>query len=235
MGESLLQRLCRCRAVGRSTERRRLRPEQQYRRGISLGKCQCRLRRSGNADRQRCGLRRRDPAHAGSCEHRGGASTLCLSGLASVAVLSQLLFRRRRRRRRSTYRRLSVVRERSRRADGERREPRRGAREFHSRRGEALTSPVYARVRRDLQRPGLAKPFEPVTGFYGYRTRTAQIATFIDSAGHAIRTEIWQSSGVPGIDDTALAEAQGSTYEPAQFLCTPVVSIAIFSITYEVR
>jgi len=83
--------------------------------------------------------------------------------------------------------------------------------------------------------PALAKPFEPVAGFYGYRSRTAQIAAYIDSAGHAIRTEIWQSSGVPGIDDTALAEAQGSTYEPAQFLCTPVVSIAIFSITYEVR
>jgi TonB family protein len=82
---------------------------------------------------------------------------------------------------------------------------------------------------------GLAKPVEPVTGFYGNRSRTARIAAFIDSAGHAIRTEIWQSSGVPGIDDTALAEAQGSTYEPAQFLCTPVVSIAIFSITYEVR
>jgi TonB family protein len=83
--------------------------------------------------------------------------------------------------------------------------------------------------------PGLATSFEPVTGFYGNRPRTAQIVAFIDSAGHAIRTEIWQSSGVPGIDDTALAEVQGSTYQPAQFLCTPVVSIAIFSITYEVR
>jgi TonB family protein len=83
--------------------------------------------------------------------------------------------------------------------------------------------------------PALAKPFEPVSGFYGYQSRTAQIAAFIDSAGHAIRTEIWQSSGVPGIDDTALAEVQGSTYEPAQFLCTPVVSITLFSITYEGR
>ena len=83
--------------------------------------------------------------------------------------------------------------------------------------------------------PALAKPFEPVTGFYGYRPRTAQIAVFVDSAGHAIRTEIWQSSGVPGIDDTALAEVQGSTYEPAQFLCTPVDSITLFSITYEGR
>ena len=83
--------------------------------------------------------------------------------------------------------------------------------------------------------PGLAKSFTPVSGFYGYQSRTAQIAAFIDSAGHAIRTEVWQSSGVPGIDATALAEVQGSTYEPAQFLCTPVVSIAIFSITYVVR
>jgi TonB family protein len=83
--------------------------------------------------------------------------------------------------------------------------------------------------------PALAKPFQPVTGFYGFQSRTAQIAVFIDSAGHAIRTEIWQSSGVPGIDDTALAEVQGSTYKPAQFLCTPVVSITLFSITYEVR
>jgi hypothetical protein len=58
---------------------------------------------------------------------------------------------------------------------------------------------------------------------------------FIDSAGHAIRTEIWQSSGVPGIDATALAEAQGSTYAPAQFFCTPVVSIAVFPITYKGR
>jgi TonB family protein len=83
--------------------------------------------------------------------------------------------------------------------------------------------------------PKLAKPFEPVIGFYGYQARTAQVAAFIDSAGHAIRTEIWQSSGVPGIDANALAEAQGSSYEPAQFLCTPVVSIAIFSVTYEGR
>jgi hypothetical protein len=83
--------------------------------------------------------------------------------------------------------------------------------------------------------PALAKSFTPVSGFYGYQSRTAQIAAFIDSAGHAIRTEVWQSSGVPGIDATALAEVQGSTYEPAQFLCTPVVSIAIFPITYEVR
>jgi TonB family protein len=83
--------------------------------------------------------------------------------------------------------------------------------------------------------PGLATSFMPVTGFYGYQSRTAQIAAFIDSAGHAIRTEVWQSSGVPGIDATALAEVQGSTYQPAQFLCTPVVSIALFSITYEVR
>jgi TonB family protein len=97
---------------------------------------------------------------------------------------------------------------------------------------QTLSTPACGAI---YKGPELAKPFEPVTGFYGYRSRTAQIAAFIDSAGHAIRTEIWQSSGVPGIDDTALAEAQGSTYEPAQFLCTPVVSIAIFSITYEVR
>jgi TonB family protein len=83
--------------------------------------------------------------------------------------------------------------------------------------------------------PAFAKPFTPISGFYGNRSRTAQVAAFIDSAGHAIRTEIWQSSGVPGIDATALALVQGSTYEPAQFLCTPVVSIAIFPITYEVR
>ena len=81
--------------------------------------------------------------------------------------------------------------------------------------------------------PELAKTFTPVTGFYGYGARTAQIAAFIDSAGHAIRTEVWQSSGVPGVDAVALAAVQGTTYEPAQFLCTPVVSIAIFSITYE--
>jgi len=83
--------------------------------------------------------------------------------------------------------------------------------------------------------PAFAKPFTPISGFYGYQSRTAKIAAFIDSAGHAIRTEIWQSSGVPGIDDIALALVQGSTYEPAQFLCTPVVSIAIFPITYEAR
>ncbi len=83
--------------------------------------------------------------------------------------------------------------------------------------------------------PAFAKPFAPIGGFYGYQSRTAKIAAFIDSAGHAIRTEIWQSSGVPGIDDIALALVQGSTYEPAQFLCTPVVSIAIFPITYEGR
>ncbi|MGP8101712.1 MAG: TonB family protein [Candidatus Cybelea sp.] len=83
--------------------------------------------------------------------------------------------------------------------------------------------------------PALAKPFTPVIGFYGYGSRTAQVAAFIDSSGHAIRTEIWQSSGVPGIDAAALAAVQGTSYQPAQFLCTPVVSIAIFPITYEAR
>jgi TonB family protein len=83
--------------------------------------------------------------------------------------------------------------------------------------------------------PVIATPFAPVSGFYGYRSRTAQVAAFIDSAGHAIRTEVWQSSGVPGIDAIALALVQGSTYEPALFLCTPVVSTAIFPVTYEGR
>lgn len=78
-----------------------------------------------------------------------------------------------------------------------------------------------------------AKPFTPVVGYFGDRPRSAEVEAFVDSSGQVVKTEIARSSGVDGIDAAAIAAVQYSTYKPARFLCTPVVSSGIFKVTYQ--
>jgi TonB family protein len=50
------------------------------------------------------------------------------------------------------------------------------------------------------------------------------VEAFVDSNGYVVNTEIRRSSGVDGIDEAAVSAVQFSTFRPATFLCTPVVS-----------
>jgi hypothetical protein len=74
--------------------------------------------------------------------------------------------------------------------------------------------------------------FSPVVGHFGDRPRSADVEVFVDSAGNVVKTRIWHSSGVDGIDDAAVGAAQLTTYEPAQFLCIPVVNYGVFRLDY---
>lgn len=75
--------------------------------------------------------------------------------------------------------------------------------------------------------------FSPMVGRYGATARSTDVEVFVDSSGRIADTRVWRSSGVDGIDATALGAAQFSTYEPAQFLCTPVVGYGIFRLDYK--
>lgn len=74
--------------------------------------------------------------------------------------------------------------------------------------------------------------FSPVVGHFGDRPLSADIEVFVDSDGRVVKTRIWHSSGVDGIDDAAMGAAQLTTYEPAQFLCIPVVNHGVFRLDY---
>jgi hypothetical protein len=77
------------------------------------------------------------------------------------------------------------------------------------------------------------KPYSPLVGYYGDHTRSAEVEVFVDSAGGVVKTTIWRSSGVDGLDAAALGAAQFSTYRAAQFLCTPVVSSEFVEVKYK--
>jgi TonB family protein len=63
-----------------------------------------------------------------------------------------------------------------------------------------------------------------LVGHYGDRPRDTLVHVFIDSNGTVLRSEIEESSGVPGLDDAALGAVNQARFAPAQFLCTPVVT-----------
>lgn len=62
-----------------------------------------------------------------------------------------------------------------------------------------------------------------MVGHYGNRRLSVTFHVYVDSAGHAIREQLLESSGVEGIDATALGSIQEHQYVAARFLCTPVV------------
>jgi hypothetical protein len=47
-----------------------------------------------------------------------------------------------------------------------------------------------------------------------------------------VKTEIRRSSGVDGIDEAAISAVEFSKFQPATFLCTPVVSAQLVTIDY---
>ena len=77
------------------------------------------------------------------------------------------------------------------------------------------------------------KGYSPRTGFYGNKDLTAEVHVYIDAGGNVVKSSIYKSSGVPGVDDEALSSAEQSTYAAATFLCTPVVSNYLFTFTYQ--
>ena len=79
----------------------------------------------------------------------------------------------------------------------------------------------------------LSKFAPTIVGRYGEEQKVVEIEAFVDSAGHVVKAEVWRSSGIEGLDYTAMAQFEQSSYRPATFLCTPVVSNGIFGIRYE--
>ena len=79
-----------------------------------------------------------------------------------------------------------------------------------------------------------AKDFKGI-GYYGAGDRTAEIRIYLDSKGNLLQSYVYKTSGIAGVDSYALLEAQATTYTPATFLCTPVVSDYLFSVKYEGR
>jgi hypothetical protein len=69
-------------------------------------------------------------------------------------------------------------------------------------------------------------------GAYGNTPKTTVVHVYIDSNGAAAKTTLERSSGIEGIDDAALGDAEHENYRPAKFLCTPVVSEATVEYSY---
>jgi len=71
-----------------------------------------------------------------------------------------------------------------------------------------------------------------LVGAYGNRPLSATIKVYIDSNGIPAGTSIARSSGLEGFDDAVLGAAQHTRYQPAKFLCTPVVSTMELTLTW---
>jgi TonB family protein len=80
--------------------------------------------------------------------------------------------------------------------------------------------------------PEMKKSADAIVGEYGNVARDTDVHVFIDSNGNVVRTEVYRSSGVEGLDDAALGAAQATTFKPATFLCIPVVSDFIMTVQY---
>lgn len=72
-------------------------------------------------------------------------------------------------------------------------------------------------------------------GFYGNSQKMASVHVFLDSNGNVVKAYLYKSSGVAGVDAAALGSAEKSTFKPATFLCTPVVSDYLFRFGYGTR
>ncbi|HTA39517.1 MAG TPA: energy transducer TonB [Candidatus Acidoferrales bacterium] len=83
--------------------------------------------------------------------------------------------------------------------------------------------------------PSSRKGYEPIVGHYGDKPRSTVLHVYIDSAGNALRATVSQSSGVEGLDDAAMAAAEYTKYNPAQFLCQPVVGELDMQMDYSVQ
>jgi hypothetical protein len=67
---------------------------------------------------------------------------------------------------------------------------------------------------------------------FGKQRREALVKLYIDSNGRVLKEELFKSSGLDAFDQVALGDAHETIYNPAMFLCTPVVSIYIYREVY---
>ena len=72
-----------------------------------------------------------------------------------------------------------------------------------------------------------------IIGVYGNRPLSTSYHVYVDSLGRAIREDLIQSSGVQGVDSTALGAIQQQRFVPAEFLCTPVVGELKIEMDYQ--
>ena len=77
------------------------------------------------------------------------------------------------------------------------------------------------------------EPYTQWISQYGDRQRSAVVRVYLDSDGLPLREKLVRSSGVDGIDQTAIANSMHTIYRPASFLCSPVVSVFYFELTYD--
>jgi len=82
---------------------------------------------------------------------------------------------------------------------------------------------IPAELRGDLQSP---------VGRYGGKPLTVKARAYIDSNGYSLREEIVQSSGVDGMDKYLLGAISVHQFNPAQFLCVPVVGLIEVELRY---
>jgi TonB family protein len=78
-----------------------------------------------------------------------------------------------------------------------------------------------------------AQAFSEPVGHFGDRELNARVEAFVDSNGVVVRTVLRSTSGVEGVDDAAIAEVQNGKFQPATFLCTPVVDSMMVLIKYK--
>jgi hypothetical protein len=69
-------------------------------------------------------------------------------------------------------------------------------------------------------------------GAYGGGRLVAVVRAYVDSNGYALREELAQSSGVEGWDKFALGAVGVHQFDPARFLCVPVVGQIEIKLTY---
>ncbi len=69
-------------------------------------------------------------------------------------------------------------------------------------------------------------------GEFGVQKRVAKVRVALDSRGKLASVKLVQSSGIEQIDDNLIAAAERSSYKPAMFLCTPIVSEYLLVGTY---
>lgn len=80
--------------------------------------------------------------------------------------------------------------------------------------------------------PELTKDGTADISRFGNAYRSAEVLIDVDSDGRVVHAKIYRSSGVDGIDASALSAAEHSGFKPATFLCVPVVSQFLFRLKY---
>ncbi len=70
-------------------------------------------------------------------------------------------------------------------------------------------------------------------GAFGNRPLSTEYRIYIDSNGHPVGEKLLASSGVVGVDSSALGRLQSHQYVPARFLCTPVVGEIDIRMDYD--